>query len=324
MTKKAVSLSRISQALVRCNVMTLEDHINNVKALIDYRNTATDPIEGVEILLKCAKEFNDIDLKPLSNELQQNGPKQFIEDNLPDPFGIENDLTEPFSFSKLLADKAFREKFYASQRGFNLSDEDIMKISSSFTPRFSLHDEGETFVEYLYSKLEDFWRNKSDEQLIIKQPTKGVLEDYLAEECGIEYRTLINSGIVLSTFQDILKCKNRQEKLVLIKNNSPSLNSTPRKDRCLAFIIGLGDWGKKVHDGLKKFGYSLVNTFDHELTIKYLLTQPSDKSGRENLEWINDVLKSVLSSESYQKYHFAMPGDRVQKKQNEQTNSEKS
>ncbi len=294
--------------------MTLEQQSNNVKALIDYRNALTEPTEGLRILLKCSQEFKDVDLVSLSQELLKHGPSRFIKENLPDPFGIEEALTEPFSFTKLYADKDFREKYNANLNRLILSDEEITKISSQFTPRFSTPEEQVTYLEYLYCKLEDFWRYIADKQSETEQPTKGILEDYLSEECGIEYRTLINSGVVLSTFQEILKCKNRQEKLVLIKNNSSSSNSIPRKDRCLAFIIGLGDWGNDVHQSLLKFGYSLVDKFDHELALKYLLTLERRGTGRENLEWINTVLERVLDTDNYKKYRFAMPGERAEKK----------
>jgi len=307
--------------------MTLEKQINNVKALIEYRNSATDPIEGVKILLKCAQEFNEIDLMPLINELYEKGPKQFINDNLPDPYGIEEYLTEPFSFTRVLKNQeALRDKYKTIHNRLK-QDRGIDKAPSlQNTYRLSNPEDEITHLVYLYTKLVDFWNYDTDENTRIEAPTKGVMEECLADQCGIEYKTLTNSGIVLSVFQELLKCKSRDEQLGVIqrKSNTPDKDKHPRKESCLTFIIGLGDWGNEVNIGLNKFGYSLLDNLDHELAIKYLLTQPPLESGRKNLEWINTVLQKVLTPENYQKHHFAMPGERAQKKQSEQTKSAKS
>ena len=67
-------------------------HSENIKALINYRQTVSDPIEGLKALLLCAKNFHDLELTPLAMDLLQLGPQKFIEEYIPDPLGREAEL----------------------------------------------------------------------------------------------------------------------------------------------------------------------------------------------------------------------------------------
>ena len=297
--------------------MTLEQQSNNVRALIDYRNAVADPVEGLKILLKCAQEFKDVDLVPLKQELLDHGPTQFIIDNLPDPFGTEEAFTESFSYTTLLTDETFRKKYemISNMRKLHMPfKEPANGITPKYTPRLSTSEEEVLYLEYMYDKLQVFWFKLKEDIPTIVSPSKAVMEAYLDDLCGIEYKTLINSGVVLTTFQELLKCQNRQEKLVVIRNSLPRTYSRLSKERSLAFIIGLGDWGDEVHNSLRKFGYSLIYSYDYELAIMYLLKLESAETGRKNLEWINGVFEQVLDVDECLKRRFAMPGDRGTKK----------